>query len=175
MSASVMIGMSGGVDSTVAAYLLQKQGYEVIGATMQLYTGNDLVSATAACASLSDAEDAARVAAALGIPHRVLDFTEAFRCHVIHRFVDAYRKGETPNPCIDCNRYMKFGRMLQYAAEAGIDYIATGHYARIEKVGDRFYLKKALDQDKDQTYVLYSLTQQPVYKKMPSLYILDFI
>ena len=158
MSNSVMLGMSGGVDSTVAAYLLQQQGYDVIGATMQLYTGDDIVSASGSCASIEDARDARAVADSLGIPHQILNFAEDFRHQVMRRFIDAYREGKTPNPCIDCNRYLKFGRMLQYAESQGINRIATGHYARIERCGDRYYLKKALDRDKDQTYVLYSLT-----------------
>ena len=160
MSVSVMLGMSGGVDSTVAAYLLQQQGYDVIGATMRLYCREGEDPQNGGCSTLADVEDARRVAEAMGIPHRVLDFTKDFSEHVIQRFIDTYRRGETPNPCIDCNRYMKFGRMLQYAKDEGISYIATGHYARIEQDGSRFYLKKAKDQDKDQTYVLYSLTQE---------------
>ncbi len=157
----VMIGMSGGVDSSVAAYLLQKDGLEVIGATMKLFNNEDVDSvADKTCCSLDDVEDAKSVCARLGIRHYTLNMTSDFKENVIDRFVNSYQNGFTPNPCIDCNRYMKFSKMLHKAQELNIGYIATGHYARIEKHADRFLLKKAVDLSKDQSYVLYSLTQE---------------
>jgi len=157
----VMIGMSGGVDSSVAAYLLQKDGFDVYGVTMKLFNNDDIdILPDKACCSLEDAEDAKAVCAKLGIRHYMLNMTEDFKREVIERFVAAYENGATPNPCIDCNRYIKFKSMLRRAIELEMDYVATGHYARIEKQGDRFLLKKALDLTKDQSYVLYSLTQE---------------
>lgn len=150
MNEKVMIGMSGGVDSAVSAYLLKKDGYDVTGVTLRLCAENS-----------SDAEDAKRVAEAVGVPHVVADFTDSFRKNVIERFVACYKEGGTPNPCIVCNKYIKFGDMLKYAEGNGMDYVATGHYARIELgENDRYMLRKAKDESKDQTYVLYSLTQE---------------
>lgn len=157
----VMIGMSGGVDSSVAAFLLQKESLEVIGATMKLYNNEDIdFVSEKTCCSLDDVLDAKSVCARLGIRHYTLNMTEDFKKEVIERFISAYQNGFTPNPCIDCNRYMKFSKMLRKAQELDIDYVATGHYARIEKQGDRYILKKAVDLSKDQSYVLYSLTQE---------------
>ncbi len=157
----VMIGMSGGVDSSVAAFLLQKESFEVIGATMKLYNNEDIdFVSEKTCCSLDDALDAKSVCARLGIRHYTLNMTDDFKKEVIERFISAYQNGFTPNPCIDCNRYMKFSKMLHKAQELDIDYVATGHYARIEKQGDRYILKKAVDLSKDQSYVLYSLTQE---------------
>lgn len=157
----VMIGMSGGVDSSVAAFLLQKESLEVIGATMKLYNNEDIdFVSEKTCCSLDDVLDAKSVCARLGIRHYTLNMTEDFKKEVIERFISAYQNGFTPNPCIDCNRYMKFSKMLHKAQELNIDYVATGHYARIEKQGDRYILKKAVDLSKDQSYVLYSLTQE---------------
>lgn len=157
----VMAAMSGGVDSSVTAYLLQQQGYEIIGATMKLFQNSDVdVPKEKACCSLDDVEDAKSVCARLGVPHYVLNMTADFKTEVIERFVQAYEQGFTPNPCIDCNRYMKFERLLHKALTLEMDYVATGHYARIEKQGDRLVLKKAVDRKKDQSYVLYSLTQE---------------
>lgn len=157
----VMIGMSGGVDSSVAAFLLQKESLEVIGATMKLYNNEDIdFVSEKTCCSLDDVLDAKSVCARLGIRHYTLNMTEDFKKEVIERFISAYQNGFTPNPCIDCNRYMKFSKMLYKAQELDIDYVATGHYARIEKQGDRYILKKAVDLSKDQSYVLYSLTQE---------------
>ena len=145
----IMLGMSGGVDSTVAAHLIKKAGYDVTGVTLSLYPEN----------GLAEAEEAKRVAASMGIPHETVDLSEAFHRQVIGRFIRAYQSGETPNPCIDCNRTIKFGEMLRYAESRGVPFIGTGHYARIEREGDRFLLKRARDESKDQTYVLYCLTQ----------------
>lgn len=157
----VMIGMSGGVDSSVVAFLLQKESLEVIGATMKLYNNEDIdFVSEKTCCSLDDVLDAKSVCARLGIRHYTLNMTEDFKKEVIERFISAYQNGFTPNPCIDCNRYMKFSKMLHKAQELNIDYVATGHYARIEKQGDRYILKKAVDLSKDQSYVLYSLTQE---------------
>ena len=157
----VMIGMSGGVDSSVAAFLLQKESFEVIGATMKLYNNEDIdFVSEKTCCSLDDILDAKSVCARLGIRHYTLNMTDDFKKEVIERFISAYQNGFTPNPCIDCNRYMKFSKMLHKAQELDIDYVATGHYARIEKQGDRYILKKAVDLSKDQSYVLYSLTQE---------------
>lgn len=157
----VMIGMSGGVDSSVAAFLLQKESLEVIGATMKLYNNEDIdFVSEKTCCSLDDVLDAKSVCARLGIRHYTLNMTDDFKKEVIERFISAYQNGFTPNPCIDCNRYMKFSKMLHKAQELDIDYVATGHYVRIEKQGDRYILKKAVDLSKDQSYVLYSLTQE---------------
>ena len=157
----VMIGMSGGVDSSVAAFLLQKESFEVIGATMKLYNNEDIdFVSEKTCCSLDDVLDAKSVCARLGIRHYTLNMTDDFKKEVIERFISAYQNGFTPNPCIDCNRYMKFSKMLHKAQELDIDYVATGHYARIEKQGDRYILKKAVDLSKDQSYVLYSLKQE---------------
>ena len=157
----VMIGMSGGVDSSVAAFLLQKESFEVIGATLKLYNNEDIdFVSEKTCCSLDDVLDAKSVCARLGIRHYTLNMTDDFKKEVIERFISAYQNGFTPNPCIDCNRYMKFSKMLHKAQELDIDYVATGHYARIEKHGDRYILKKAVDLSKDQSYVLYSLTQE---------------
>ena len=154
-----MIAMSGGVDSSVAAYLMVQAGYDCLGMTMRLYNNEDIGKTEKTCCSLDDVEDARSVAFRLGIPFRVFNFTEEFRSCVIDRFVNAYECGETPNPCIDCNKYLKFGKIFQRMDELGYDYVVTGHYARIEQDGDRFLLKKGLDDSKDQSYVLYGLTQ----------------
>jgi len=157
----VMAAMSGGVDSSVAAYLLLQQGFRVVGATMKLFQNSDIdVPKEKACCSLDDVEDAKSVCARLGVPHYVLNMTADFQTEVIERFVRAYEQGFTPNPCIDCNRYMKFECLLHKAITLELDFVATGHYARIEKQGDRLVLKKAADSKKDQSYVLYSLTQE---------------
>lgn len=155
----VLAAMSGGVDSSVCAYLLQQQGYNVVGATMQLFrNGETDASEEKICGSSKDIADARAVCARLSVPHYVFDMTADFESEVIARFVRAYEQGFTPNPCIDCNRYMKFERLLKKAMELKLDYVATGHYARVEKQGDRMVLKKAKDVKKDQSYVLYSLT-----------------
>ncbi len=157
-SKKVAVGMSGGVDSSVCALLLWEAGYEVSGITLLLHGGN---TNEKVCGSTSDIDDAKAVAENLGIPLYVCDQKKAFECQVIDRFSKSYELAETPNPCILCNRYMKFDAMLSEALALGMDYIATGHYARVEydESSGRYLLKKAIDETKDQSYVLYSLTQ----------------
>lgn len=151
-----IIGMSGGVDSSVAAYLLKEQGYDCIGVTMKLYSGET----ESTCCGLDDVEDAKSVCRRLGIPHYTFNFQDAFARDVIGRFATEYEAGRTPNPCIACNRFLKFGALWQRARELDCDYVATGHYARICREGERFFLRTAADRAKDQTYVLYFLSQQ---------------
>lgn len=163
MNRKTIVAMSGGVDSSVAAYLMQRQGYDCMGVTMKLFANEDIgVSRAHSCCSLDDVEDARSVALALGIPYYVFNFAERFREDVIERFISAYETGRTPNPCIDCNRYLKFDQLYRRAAELGCAYVATGHYARIgQDAGTgRYLLKKAADREKDQSYVLYALTQE---------------
>ena len=163
MKKKSVIAMSGGVDSSVAALLTKEEGDQCIGVTMKLFDNQDIGEIKdKACCSLEDAEDARRVAFKIGIPHYVFNFTDRFRQEVMDRFAEAYLEGKTPNPCIDCNRYLKFDRLLKRMYELRYDYIVTGHYARIDYDLDsgRYLLKKALDPNKDQSYVLYTLTQE---------------
>ncbi|MBR5808492.1 MAG: tRNA-specific 2-thiouridylase, partial [Clostridia bacterium] len=152
-----IIAMSGGVDSSVAAHLTIEKGYQCIGATMKLFTGREEDST---CCSLSDIEDAKAVAHRLGMEHFVFNFTDDFDEKVIKKFINAYEIGATPNPCIECNRYLKFEKLIRRMEELEYDYVVTGHYARIEERDGRFLLKKAVDETKDQSYVLYSMTQK---------------
>lgn len=157
-----IIAMSGGVDSSVAVYLMKEAGYDCMGATMKLYDNQDIPDdATKTCCSVSDVADARAVAQSFDIPYYVLNFSEDFDKEVIKRFVDTYIEGGTPNPCIECNRYMKFAKLMHRMYELDYDYVVTGHYARIEKDEEsgRYLLKKGMDESKDQSYVLYNLTQ----------------
>ena len=165
----VLIAMSGGVDSSVAAFLMKEQGCECIGATMKLFHNEDIgVSRTKTCCSFEDVEDARLVALRLGVPYYVFNFSDDFKGQVIDRFISSYERGATPNPCIDCNRYLKFERLYERARILGCDAIVTGHYARIEQENGRWLLKKSLDESKDQSYVLYSLTQdQLAHTRLP--------
>lgn len=156
-----LIAMSGGVDSSLAAKLTADKGFDCIGCTMKLYHNEDIgAERTRTCCSLDDVEDARSVAYKLNMPFYVFNFTDAFYDTVIRKFVESYEKGITPNPCIDCNRYMKFDKLYERAKILGCDYIVTGHYARIEEQNGIFALKKALDETKDQSYVLYTMTQE---------------
>lgn len=156
-----LIAMSGGVDSSAAAFLTQQAGYEAVGCTMKLLDGPpEAGEALKSCCGLDDIEDARAVARKLGMSYYVFNFKDEFSEQVIGRFVRAYRNGETPNPCIDCNRYLKFGKLLRRAEELNCACLVTGHYARVVREGGAYLLKKALDASKDQSYVLYSLTQE---------------
>ena len=151
-----LIAISGGVDSSVSALLMKNKGCDCIGVTMKLFEGTECDKS---CCSLTDVDDARSVADAVGIPYYVFNFTHEFEKEVIGRFIEEYNAGHTPNPCIDCNRYIKFQHLYKRMQEIEFDFIVTGHYARITHEG-RWLLKKALDETKDQSYVLYSLTQE---------------
>lgn len=162
MKKKVVVGMSGGVDSSVAAYLLKEQGYEVIGVTMQIWQDEDtfVQAEEGGCCGLKAVDDAGRVAAALGIPYYVMNFKTEFKKHVMDYFVEEYLHGRTPNPCIACNRYVKWEALLNKSLALGADYIATGHYARICQLENgRYTIRKSVTDAKDQTYALYNLTQ----------------
>lgn len=165
----VVVGMSGGVDSSVAAYLLKEQGYDVIGVTMQIWQEEDIctVEENGGCCGLSAVEDARRVAAALDIPYYVMNFREEFKKNVIDYFADSYVNGQTPNPCIACNRYVKWEALLKRSISIGADYIATGHYARVEQLPNgRYALRRSATAAKDQTYALYNLTQEQLKRTL---------
>ena len=156
-----LIAMSGGVDSSLAAKLMQDDGYECIGCTMRLFQNEDAgLERSHNCCSLEDVEDARSVADELSMRFYVFNFTDDFRNTVIRRFVESYQNGITPNPCIDCNRYMKFGKLFDRAKILDCDCVVTGHYVRIEERDGRYVLKKAIDATKDQSYVLYAMTQE---------------
>lgn len=158
----VVIGMSGGVDSSVGAYLLKEAGYDVIGVTMQIWQTEDACSLeeNGGCCGLSAVEDARKVASDLGIPYYVMNFRKEFKENVMDYFVDEYLVGRTPNPCIACNRYVKWESLLKRSLDIGADYIATGHYARVVQLENgRYTLMKSATAAKDQTYALYNLTQ----------------
>ncbi len=171
MSKKVVVGMSGGVDSSVCAYLLKKQGYEVIGVTMQIWQDEEFcdILDNNGCCGLSAVDDARAVANKLGIDYFVLNFKKEFKENVIDYFIDEYKNGRTPNPCIACNRYVKWESLLDKSLKLGADYIATGHYAKVATNGDRFYLEKSKTDEKDQTYALYNLTQFQLEKTIMPL------
>ena len=159
----VVVGMSGGVDSSVAAWLLKEQGYDVIGVTMQIWQDEDNVvqEENGGCCGLSAVDDARRVAASIGIPYYVMNFKDEFKKTVIDYFTEEYLNGRTPNPCIACNRYVKWEALLQRSLSIGADYIATGHYARIDRLlNGRYAIRRSATLAKDQTYALYNLTQE---------------
>lgn len=169
MNKKVVVGMSGGVDSSVAAYLLKKQGYDVIGVTMQIWQDEEEAAKeeNGGCCGLSAVDDARRVAEAIGIPYYVMNFKNEFKKNVMDYFVEEYLQGKTPNPCIACNRYVKWDSLLQRSLEIGADYIATGHYARIEKLPiGRFAIRNSVTASKDQTYALYNLTQDQLARTL---------
>ena len=169
MSKRVVVGMSGGVDSSVAAYLLKKQGYEVTGVTMQIWQDEDAAAAAenGGCCGLSAVDDARRVAQMLDIPYYVMNFREDFKKYVIDYFVEEYLNGRTPNPCNACNRYVKWESLLRRSLQIGADYIATGHYARVEQLANgRYAVKNSVTAAKDQTYALYALTQEQLARTL---------
>ena len=177
MKKKVMVGMSGGVDSSVAAKLLLDAGYDVTGVTLKLFSNGDIEidNAMRTCCSLSDIDDARRVCYKLGCEHLVFNFKDSFKHNVMEHFTESYLNGRTPNPCIECNRHIKFDKMLNRAESLGYDYIATGHYAVVEydEGLGRYLLKRPKDRTKDQTYVLYSLTQYQLSKTLFPLGDLD--
>ena len=156
----VLLGMSGGVDSSVSAYLLKEDGYEVIGATFNLWD-KDTHNKT-----LSNIKDAKNVADMLGIQFHVFDMREQFKKYVVDYFISEYESGKTPNPCVACNRYVKFQGLIDKARDLNIDFVATGHYAKVEKEENRYILKKSKEESKDQTYFLYKLTQEQLSKTL---------
>lgn len=156
-----IIAMSGGVDSSVAAFFIKEMGFQCIGATMKLYDNEDIgIDRERTCCSLDDIEDARSVAIRLGMPYYVFNFKEDFEHKVIDKFIKTYEHGATPNPCIDCNRHLKFEKLMQRMYELKYDYVVTGHYADIEYKDGRYYLRRGIDLSKDQSYVLYSMTQE---------------
>lgn len=165
----VVVGMSGGVDSSVAAYLLKEQGYDVIGVTMQIWQDEEQAAQeeNGGCCGLNAVDDARRVAAALEIPYYVMNFKKEFKENVIDYFVEEYQNGRTPNPCIACNRYVKWESLLQRSLSIGAEYIATGHYARVVQLENgRYTLRRSATLAKDQTYALYNLTQEQLKRTL---------
>ena len=168
---TIVVAMSGGVDSSVAAALLHARGYKVIGITMQIWQESATETKGAGCCSLGAVEDARRVASKIGIPHYCLNYREYFADKVIDNFVSEYKRGRTPNPCVNCNRFVKFDALLEQSKQLGAQYLATGHYARFQFDEDRrrWVLRQAIDSTKDQTYALYHFTQQQLASTMMPL------
>ena len=161
MAKKALIAMSGGVDSSVAAYLMKEAGYDCIGVTMKLYDNEDIgMEREKTCCSLSDIEDARSVCVKLGIPYYVFNFKDDFKEKVIDNFISCYQKGMTPNPCIECNRHLKFEHLYKRAKTLHCDVIVTGHYAKVVQDEQGYHLLKGVDETKDQSYVLYSLTEE---------------
>jgi len=167
MSQRILVGMSGGVDSSAAALILM-EAQTVAGCTMKLFHSDDIVESSKTCCALTDVEDARRVCHLLEIDHHVFNFTAEFHREVMERFADGYAKGETPNPCIDCNQFVKFPHLLRRADQLGFTHIATGHYARIrfDEGSGRYQLLRGLDSSKDQSYVLYAMTQEELSRTL---------
>lgn len=166
---TVVVGMSGGVDSSVAAYLLKQEGYDVIGVTMQIWQDdyNEENRKGEGCCGITAVDDARRVADRIGIPYYVMNFKKEFKKHVIDYFLSEYQCGRTPNPCLACNRYVKWEALLKRSLEIGADYIATGHYARVELLANgRFAVRNSVTAKKDQTYALYNLTQEQLKRTL---------
>lgn len=169
MKKKVVVGMSGGVDSSVAALILKEQGYDVIGVTMQIWQDEDYcdMSENGGCCGLSAVDDARRVADVIGIPYYVMNFKKEFRTNVIDYFIREYLEGRTPNPCIACNRYVKWEALLHRSLSIGADYIATGHYGKIAQLDNgRFAVTKSASSNKDQSYVLYNLSQEELSRTL---------
>jgi len=164
----VVVGMSGGVDSSVAAYILKEQGYEVVGVTMQIWSPEgDSPEREGGCCSATAIEDAGKVAEYLGIEHRVITYRDAFEDRIISNFMSEYMAGRTPNPCVLCNRMVKWNALIEAADECGAEYVATGHYARIVKLpGGRYAVSTSATAEKDQTYALYNLTQEQLKRTL---------
>ena len=165
----VVVAMSGGVDSSVAALLLKEQGYDVVGVTMRLFSvdhDDALTSYTKGCCTPQDVDDARRVCQIIGVPHYLMNFEREFQTHVIDYFVQEYQRGRTPHPCLACNDKIKFNFLLQRALALDADYIATGHYARVEQRGDTWHLMKGMDASKDQSYVLFTLRRQELSRTL---------
>jgi len=165
MNKKALIAMSGGVDSAVAALLMKEQGFDCLGITMRLFDNDDVGVNQKNCCSLEDAADAEQAANRLGIPFYVLNMADDFNLRVIEKFIKEYQEGKTPNPCIDCNRFIKFERLYDRAAQLGMDYVVTGHYAQVVE-GERYLLKKGADKSKDQSYVLYAMTQDQLSRSI---------
>ena len=168
MKKRVLLGMSGGVDSSVSAIILKEQGYEVIGATMKLWEDKNNPEVESGCCSFSAVNDAKRVCDQLGIPHYTLNCEDEFKTHVIDNFINCYKNAGTPNPCVECNKYLKFGAFYRKALELECDYIATGHYAKTEFSDkyNQYVLKMSDEKAKDQSYFLYGIPKEVLPKML---------